>query len=165
MGKDREIVWVEKGFAEKLKALENAQATREQQIEVFDEYIKKVCEESRREFKANLESLEEDIAIYTGLMLRVKQAFEKAKNEQITASYDLWEKFEKEIPSVREKTQKIIDTLKPLKDELKEIDGLIGKISTYNIDKFGQSIALLGSLHGKNKDMVEFLMLNFKESK
>jgi len=33
----------------------------------------------KRDFAASLEGLEEDAAIFTGLMLKVKQAFEKGK--------------------------------------------------------------------------------------
>lgn len=164
MSKDgQELIWVDKEFAERVKKLETDKATREQQLKVFDEYIAKVNDSIRRDFKSNLESIEEDAAIFMGLMLKTRQTFEKAKQEQLVGTEEIWENIEKEIPSMRVRTQKLIDTLKPLKDELNEINGLLGKISTYNIDKLGQSVALLGNLHGKNKDMVEFLMLNFKE--
>lgn len=163
MAEGQELIWVDKEFAAKVKMLETEKATREQQLKVFDEYIEKVNGTIRRDFQSNIEAIEEDAAIFTGLMLKTRQAFEKAKNEQLVGTEEIWENIEKEIPSMREKTQKLIDTLKPLKDELNEINGLLGKISTYNIDKLGQSVALLGNLHSKNREMIEFLMLNFKE--
>jgi hypothetical protein len=162
MSRDREeLVWVDKEYAEKLKKLITEKATREQHVQVFDEYIAKVNGTIRRDFEANLESIEEDAAIFVGLMLKTRQAFEKAKSEQLLATEEIWEKFEKEIPSIRTKTQTIIDTLKPLEAELKTLNDLLGKISTYNIDKLITSISNLSNACGTNKQMIEFLVTNF----
>lgn len=156
---EKDLVWVKKEQAIRFNAIQSD----EERYKVFEEYIKDISEESKKDFAANLESLEEDVAIYTGLMLKVKQSFSKAKDEQLAASYELWEKFDKELPSVRDKTQKIIDTLRPLKAELQEIEKLIGNINLWNIDKLSESISNLSSLYGANKEMVEFLVKNFKK--
>ena len=52
---------------------------------------------------AIVEAMEEDAAIFSGLMLKVKQSFGKAKDEALSASYDLWEKYDQERPSVEKK--------------------------------------------------------------
>jgi len=158
---DTELIWVDKDFAEQWKALTTEKATREMREKVFNEYMKTTTEKVQQSFRSDLENLEEDAAIFQGLMLKVKQAFEKAKNEHLNASYDLWEKFESEIPSIRDKTNKLIETLRPLEAQLNTINGLLGKINTYNIDKFISSISVLASSYGKNKDMIEFLIKHF----
>ena len=109
-----------------------------------------------------LEGLEEDAAIFSGLMLKVKQSFGKAADEHLQSSYELWENFDKEMPSTREKISKVISLLDPLEKKLKIITDLISKIDKWQIDKLNESISLMATNYGKSKEMVEFLIKNFK---
>ena len=161
---NQELVWVDKEFAERLKVFETAANKRELEIEAFDEYIEGVKNTSVRDFKANFESLEEDVAVYKGLMLSVKQAFEKTKNEQLNASYELWEKFEADLPSVTKKTENIIKQLSPFVESLTKIKDLIAQIDVWGIDQLSESINMISSLHGENKEMFEFLVQNFSKA-
>jgi hypothetical protein len=156
-----ELIWVSAEVAERFKSMESI----EERSKAFDEYLEKVKEESKNEFKANLESLEEDVAIYTGLMLKVKQAFSKAKDEQLEASYAIWEKLDAEKPSIKKKTDSIVDMLKPITSELKEINVLIQGINTWNIKDLIESLRILSTLSGTNKEMLEFLVKNFTRGK
>lgn len=165
MRDNQELIWVDKDIAERYKELQGDNSKREEQIKIINDYIEGVCNKSKMEFKANLESLDEDVAIYTGLMLKVKQAFEKAKNEQLTASYDLWDKFNEEIPNVTEKIKEITNTINPLREQLDEINSLIRKIDTYDMEKLTNAVKELSSLYGTNKEMIEFLVKNFKKTK
>ena len=160
--KEKELIWVSKEFAEKYKVLENDTSKRDEQEKMFNEYLESVKESVRCDFKANLESIEEEAAIFTGLLLKTRQAFEKAKNEHCEASYALWEGFDKERGSIKEKTTKLITELKPLKDELIEINELMGKIKTYEMDRVIETIDKLNGLYGNSKAMIKFLVNNFK---
>lgn len=159
---NKELIWVDKKFAELWKKLESDKTTREEQDKIFEEYMQKVSDSVRSNFRANLEGLEEDAAIFSGLILKVKQSFEKAKNEHLDASYAVWEKFESEKPSITKKTNEIIDILKPLTTELKTINGLIEKINSSAIERLNDSLSAFSNLYGKNKDMIDFLIKNFK---
>src|SRR4030042_6696620 len=110
----KELIWVEKEFAEKYKILESDKNKNEERCKVLDEYIEKISESSRKDFKANLESLEEDAVIYTGLMLKVKQAFGKAKDTALEASYTIWEEYNKEQPNINKKIKDLCELLDPL---------------------------------------------------
>lgn len=162
---DKELVWVEKEFAKKYQALEKDANKNAERLAVFNEYMETVKEKSREDFKTQLGSLEEDAAIYTGLMVQVKQSFEKAKNEQLEASYALWEKFEKEIPSIHDKIKTITDKLKPLQESITTLNDLWAKVNTWDMDKVVSTIKELSSLYGTQKDMVDFLVKNFKQKK
>lgn len=162
--KDEELVWVDKEFAEKLKKLETAKATREQQERVFDEYISAVTASVRSDFKANLENLEEDAAIFIGLCLKTRQAFEKAKNEHLEASYALWEKFDTEIPSVKKKTEAVVAELKPILDMVKAIDAGIKNIDIMRFERLLECLRAMASLYGQERPMLEFLVNNFKRA-
>ena len=160
---DGNYIWVDSAFAEKWKKLESDNATLEQQAIVFDEYIESVNSKVRKEFRCSLESLEEDSAMFAGLMLQVKQAFGKAKDKHIEESYALWEKFEDEQPSTIKKIDGIVDLLTPLEQKLTTITDLFKTINTYSIDQMNESVTQLAdSLKGRNKEMFAFLIENFK---
>ena len=72
---EKDLIWVEKDFAEKYKKMVDDESLNEQRIAALDEYIQTVKDSSKNEYKASLECLEEDLAIYKGLMLKTKQSF------------------------------------------------------------------------------------------
>lgn len=156
----KELVWVTEEAAKRYNAINN-QADK---IKYFNEYIENIKGRSKEEFRANLDSLDEDVAIYKGLMLNVKQAFEKAKIEQLSTSYEMWEKFEKEMPGIKEKTQKMVNILNPLSEKLKEIDGFMKTIRTYEFEEMIKVIEKFAGLYGNNKNMMEFLIKNYKNN-
>lgn len=157
----KELIWVEKEFAERYKVLESDKSKNEQRCKALDEYISKVSESSRSDFKANLETLEEDVAIYTGLMLKVKQAFGKAKDEALEASYALWEEFDKERPVVSKKISDVCELLDPLEKKLNSINDSLGKIRTYDIDRLIESMQKLNGLYGESRKMFDFVVNHF----
>ena len=159
---DRDLIWVEKEFAAKYTELDKDKTKNEERLKVFDEYLKKVSDESRADFRATLEALEEDAAIYTGLMLKVKQAFGKAKDEALAASYAQWEGFDKERSNIHKKIGDVVEMLDPLEKKLNDINTMLAKIQTFNIDKFAESLRALSGLYGEGKEMVSFLIKNFK---
>lgn len=157
---ETKYIGVDAKFADEYEAL----TSKEAKLRAFDEYLETVKTSSRNEFKASFEKLEEDVAIYKGLMLHVKQAFEKAKNEQFSASYELWEKFEDEIPSITMKTQKIVDILTPLSEKLEKIEKSLSTIRTYEFKELIETVEKFSGLYGKNKSMMDFLVKNFVPS-
>ncbi len=158
---NKELIWVEKEFAERYKVLESEKDKNEQRRKAIDEYISKISESSRNDFKANLESLEEDVAIYTGLMLKVKQAFGKAKDEALEASYSLWEEYDKEKPSISKKIDDLCSLLDPLEKKLNLVNDAFGKIRTFNIDHLIESLCKLAGLYGESREMFDFVVKNF----
>ena len=162
MAENEELIWVDKEFAEQLNKLKTEGGEREQLLKALNDYMQQREESTRNQFKIHLETIEEDAAVYTGLLLQVKQSFQKAKEEHAKDTYDLWEKFEEELPSVREKVGKIVAELQPLATQLREINQEIGKIQTWDIGKLFEMIQQISELYGENKEMVQFLVNNYK---
>jgi len=156
---NKELVWVDEKLAIEYKKLNDDKSRKK----MFNDYIETIRESSRNEFKANMDNLEEDVIIYKGLMLNVKQAFQLAKNEQLNASYEMWEKFEKEMPNIKEKTQKIIDVLYPLVQKLTEVNTLMSKVQIYNFEKMLETVDRFNQMSDDSKEMVKFLFNNYKE--
>ena len=161
--KDEECIWVSRESSEKWKRLKSEGAKRDQQEKVLDEYMQTVNEAVKRDFRSNLEGLDEDAAIFTGIVLKTRQAFEKAKNEHLDASYALWEKFDAEIPSVKKKTDEIVAALKPILDLIKEIEAGLKNIDTARLDRFLDGLRIVASFYGQERTMLEFLVNNFKK--
>jgi len=160
---EKELIWVEKRFAEKYNMLSEEANKNEERLRALNDYIETVSEKTRKDFKSDLECLEEDAAIYKGLMLSVRQAFEKAYDEHKTTSYAIWEAAEKEIPSIEKKVQEFVGKLKPLAVALREINELTKQLDTFNLDRFVDSIINITNLHGQQKEMMGFLIANFSK--
>ena len=161
----KELVWVEAEFAELYNKATSEQTSREERLKLFNEYIETVSNESREEYKSNLKCLEEDLAIYNGLMLQVKQSFEKAKHAHLEAAVQIWSDFDKQLPDLRSKVQQITDVLKPLKNLIEDLNNSIANINTNGIDNMIDTVKQLSSLYGTSKDMIDFLVNNFTNKK
>lgn len=157
----KELIWVEKDFADKYKEMEKESSKNEERLKALDDYMQTVTEKTRSEYRSNLDALEEDVAMYVGLNLRVKQSFEKAKNEALSASYALWDGYSKEMYGVNEKIKKITDKLNPLIQKLNELNGLMGKINTWKFDNVFEMIKKLSEADADQKKMIKFLIDNF----
>ena len=153
-----EHIWVDKEFADKWKALNSGKATREEQEKVFDEYCKKVSSQVRKDFEYSLSSLEEDAVMFKGLMIKVRKAFEEAKNEHLEASEALWENFEKEIPSVKKKVDQLTKLVDPLTKQLDAITQQFSKINTYHLKQVVELVQLVSGLNDKNKNILELIL-------
>lgn len=153
---DEEIVWVPKQMAEEIKNLREG-VTKE---DLILSYIK-LC---KSDLQSQIESMDEDVIIFQGLMAKARQSFEKAKNEHLTAAYDLWESFDKDLPSTRKKVESMISSLGPLVEKLQEVDDLMRKIRSYDIEKL---LALVNALSchfnhdGQTGKMLKFLFDNY----
>lgn len=163
MPRDEELIYVDKEFAERFKEMKTKGAEREVQIQVLEDYMQTVSDSSKSDFKANLKCLEEDVAIYSGLMLHVKQAFGKAKDEALISSYAQWEEYEKDMPSLAKKTKAITDSLDPFLEKLKQINAQLEKIRTYNFDKIIETVGRFNSMSDESKKVMRFLFDNFNQ--
>lgn len=129
--KDKELIWVDADFAKKYNALESDT----EKIKQFEEFLAGVSVQSKNDHIANLESMEEEVAIYRGAMLKAKQSWSAAKDEALSASYTLWEQFDKERPNVNKKVAEVVASLNPLVDKLAQIDAALSKLNVYQLDK------------------------------
>lgn len=130
-----------------------------------EEEIMKFFDRSKEEIKSQLECLEEDVIRYKGLMISARNSFKEAKNEELNANYELWEKFDKDLSTVREKVGNIKNELIPLKKELQEVNNLIGTIQDWKLKDFLKTLSEINEIlsYDNNKNrMIKFLMDNFK---
>jgi chromosome segregation ATPase len=155
---EKELVWLPKSVAKQVQ-------------EVIDEKAKEtvifaLIEDSKRDIQISLESLEDDVIQYKGAMIRARKAFEEAKNEQLTANYEMWEVFEKDLPSVEAKVQKMKEKIAPLKKELDELKTLMDSVRKYEIQDLLESVESVSrhlSYDGDTGKLLRFLFENYKK--
>jgi hypothetical protein len=131
--------------------------------EALNEYLSTISQTSKDDFKCNLDVIEEEAAIYAGLMLKVRQAFGKAKDSALDASYTIWEEFDKEMPNIDNKISHITDSLNPLCAKLTEINALLSKINVYDFDRLLKTIQAISNLDIKSQKIIEFVVENYNK--
>lgn len=157
---DKDLVWVPKKLADEINAYKDPFSDEVSTL------MEKYLDDSKNEWKISLESLEEDLLMYRGLMVKTKKEFEAAKNEQCSAAYELWEKIEKEVPKTEAKIDNLIKLFDPLEKKLDKLNNSLAKINTYQIERFSELVAKLDSIlscKGQTNDMMVFLMENFNK--
>jgi len=155
---EREFVYVPKSLAKKIKELEDGKVKEDLILEYLDK--------SRKEVKANLETLEDDVIQYQGIMIKAKQTFEKAKNEQLTASYDLWERFDKEMPKLQKKIETITSQIEPIANQIIELNEALDKIHSYQIKDLVELLKEVSSCleyDGNTGKILKFLVTNYNK--
>lgn len=161
MSKDKELIWVDAEFAKKYNALESD----EEKIRQFDVFLAGISAESRNDHKANLEAMEEEIAIYRGAMLKAKQSWQAAKDEALAASYALWEQFDKERANVNKKIALITSGIQPLKDEVDRVSSAISNLPVYQLEKAVDLLERIQRLDDRTRKMVEAAIVSDKGAK
>lgn len=151
MSKDKELIWVEAEFAKKYNALESD----EEKIRQFEVFLAGVSTASRQEHQANLEAMEEEIAIYRGAMLKAKQAWGAAKDEALAASYALWEQFDKERANVNKKITAIVSDLQPISNEVNKVSSVLSNLPVYQLEKVVDLLERMQRLDDRSRQMFE----------
>jgi len=129
---EKELAWLPKSLCSKLK---RSQDKGEQEKMILD-----FISQSERDLEYSIESLEDDVIRFKGAMLKARKEFEIAKDEQLNSNYELWEKFDKELPKVEQKVKTIVAKLEPIRNEIDSINTLLSKVESYKIDNFVETL-------------------------
>lgn len=158
----KELIWVSKEFATKYESLLKGNEKQEIINKELEEYMAKVKEDIREEFRTSLETLEEDAAMYRGLMLKTKETFTKVKDEALSSLYSIWEEYDKDRANILQKLQFLKELLTPLKNDIDEINNALNKIDKYPLEKMLELLAKYNNSPEESKNMMNFLFENYK---
>ena len=154
---DKELVWLPKDLAERLKSLEPDE---------IEKLVLGYIDETRLDYKQGLEALEDDVLTYKAIGVKIKNDFRDVKNEHLKTVYDIWEDIDKDIPAVRNKVDRIISELKPLKDEINQINKVVSQIRTFDIKKLIEFIDFfISNVYGETENILKYLMDTYKTPK
>lgn len=154
MSTEKKHVYVDKALAEKIEHLQSDKQIEATVLEYFNE--------SKRDLKYSLEGLDDDVIQYKALMMKARQSFREAKDEQLQANYDLWEKFDADTKGVSAYVSTIIAQLQPLKQELNEVNRLMQQVHRYDLERLLEIVQRLnGAFQGETGNMLKFLLNNY----
>ena len=83
MSEEKDIVWLPKSLAKKVNALD----TRDSKA--YNDVIQDYIDASKREIKANVESLEEDVLIYKAAMIKANEIDETKSVRPTEANHEI----------------------------------------------------------------------------
>jgi chromosome segregation ATPase len=150
---EKELVWLPKSIAEKLKQLENS-----------DNFIQDYLDSSKRDIRANFETFDDEILGYRASMVKAKLEFQKAADEAIAANYKVWQDFEEKKKSLSAQVESCVAEIKPLTEEFNRLNAEIQKIKTWDIERFVEMLSKLKShLYGEERNILEFLVKHYKK--
>jgi hypothetical protein len=151
---EKEYIYVPKKLAVMVKSVTEP--------EEYERTIIKYMEEVKGDLRLNIESLDEDVTLFKAFMIEAKKRFKEAKEAQLKESYELWESYEQELGVIRNRVDSFKNELRPLIEDLKEINSLFSQIKTYDISKLCDVIERYSSLSKDNKEMMDFLIKEFR---
>lgn len=162
--------YTKKEFADKLEAMiKGKDFDVEVGIESFQEFIAKLKEDAKKEFKNNLESIDEDIVLFRAYMLKAKESYRKTLQEECDSMYALWEEFNKKRDENKKKVNEILSDLLPIKTALTEIKDLINNIDNaapkWQLKDVVETFSMLHNMleNTKNTELVKFVIENYKK--
>lgn len=157
MEEEKEFVYLPKSLAEKVKDLNEGRIKEE----IILDYIKR----SKDYIKSDVESLDEEVTMYAGSLIKAKNAFKKAKEEQLGEMYEMWEGFDKEFAGIKTKINSVVDLLKPLKEGFNDIKTQMDSVNKWDIESFLKIIKDISSYLNYDNETGKVLRFMFKNYK
>ena len=146
-----DLVWLPVSLVKKINDLQD---TRGVEKEILS-YI----EETKIDLRIGIESIDEDILLYRAQMIKARDAFKAAKNEELEGLYALWEGFDKERCKLGNMVKEAKNAIAPLRTELvglrQEIENVNSSIDSLKVDKLLDFVQTLG----KCKNLVALLSI------
>ena len=157
-----DLVWLPVSLVKKIKEIQDS-------IGIENEIMSYIAE-TKLDLKQQIESIDDDVLLYRAHMIKTRDAFKKAKNEELEAGYQLWQEFEKELPKTKQFIKEAIDTIEPLKTEVNnlrtELDNINKIISYINLDRMLGFLTVLkdcNTLINEDKELLSFIINNYKK--
>ena len=154
---ERELVWLPKSVAAKVKLVE----TVEEADSMIQEYIKT----KRQDFTRELENLDDDVLIFKGVCLRHRQELKKVYDEQAGLLDKLWEdcgdmgsKVHKHAVAMAAELAPLTAEVKSLKSSIEEVKRLIGQVDFYPQQTFIQTVESVARMDDKTKGLLRDLL-------
>ena len=157
MIEEKDLVWLPKSVANKVKQLE----TVEEADRLVQEYIKT----KRQDFNRELENLDDDVLIFKGSCLKHRQELKKVYVEQSELLDKLWEdcgdmgsKIRRHAVALAAELAPLTAEVKNLKASIDEVRRLIDSVSFYPQQTFIQTVESVARMDDKTKGLLRDLL-------
>jgi len=152
---EKELLWLPIELAKRVKDVTDSEAINNE--------ILSYVEQTKKELQIGIESIDEDIVLYRAHMIKARNAFKEAKDQEIESMYSLWEEYDKELTKVRGFVNEAKKAIEPIKEEVIELNKEMEKINHYGFANMIETVYKFCQLYGEQREMMEFLIKNFKK--
>lgn len=149
-------LWVTPKTAERIKAYSNDKKAYENALM---EYIKDVKDSLR----SDIEGADEDIIQFKAKMITARDAFKAAKDEQLEATYELWEKYDAEISKVGNFVAAAKQVIIPLKNEVESLNNAVSGLNFSRLESCLNLIDRINNMSQQDREILEKLLELKKE--
>lgn len=158
---DKELVWVDKEFADKIK---NAEGVTEQ-AKIVDEILLS----KKRNMENELQYLDENLLVFKSVCLNFRKELDKVAdaeneklNEIINRTCEIHGKVKAQSKEISKSFQPIDQTLYELSGKVEKINRQLDDIKTHKMDNFLSIVERVERMDEGSKKMLKFLMDEYK---
>jgi len=157
MTEEKDLVWLPKSIADKVKQLET--------VEAADKLIQEYIKTKRQDFIRELENLDDDVLIFKGVCLKHRQELKKVYVEQSELLDRLWEdcgdmgsKIHRHAVALAAELTPLTAEVKNLKASIEEVKRLIGQADFYPQQTFVSTVESIARMDDKTKGLLRGLL-------
>lgn len=151
---DKKYINIPVALAEKIEAMSGDDVLMERAV---DEYF----QWSVSAIVANLESLDETVVQYKALNVKARNDFRVAALDMSKKSETVWDDWDRAMPRITSKIAKMRGELEPLKKNLDDINDVINKINTWDVERLLKTMHEVECASSGTLKIIAFLMDNY----
>ena len=161
---EKELIWVTKEQADQFKELDTA----EHQSKI----ALKILETKSLDIQSDLQQLDDDAVRFKAACLTHKATLESVYKEQsekmdklIEECWDVMPKAKKNADKMAAEFAPVVEMVKNLNKEVEDLKKSASDINFYGLRDLSSAVEQIRNLDSESKEMIQFLMANFKEGK
>jgi hypothetical protein len=126
------------------------------------EVIKQYFDGEKSFIRTQFSEMDESVLSYRAYLLKIREAFAAAQNENNDKHNAIWEEIGKGVPSLKEKVGAIMKELLPLQNDIQIISKAVDQVSTYKLENMLKIVKEVRNMSAEEVKMFTMLAENFK---
>jgi hypothetical protein len=104
--------------------------------------------------RIDMENLDDDMLQFKAFAVKYRKELEEVYKDQQDKAYKLWEKYNEELPRVREALKPVIDEVNKLTDIVDALNKKLTAISSWEVKELSTLLDILQHLSTKNASQI-----------
>lgn len=152
-----ELVWLPESLAKKVKDLTDARQ--------LENEILKYVSDFKLSLRTDMEQVDDDIIRYKASMIKAKQMFREAFEEQMAEFENMWATHADDLAAIKRKAAQIKEVITPIKAELQSLKEEMRYVNQWDIKSLLDIVERVSDLLGRDGNtgnILKFLFENYK---
>lgn len=116
--------------------------------------IETLIQSMKNDVKMSLESFDDDVLAYKGMVLKYKKAFQEVYENQSEKIDQLWEDIQKTLPRQDDLIKQVKDSLVPILDCIEKLAKKVEHVNTYHLMRMVELIDKVNACDDKTKEVL-----------